>query len=100
MDQMGYLLGGLAVLGITVNEVLRKVEKTSRKFPSCWKCGKHMVQTPVPNVLPDAVIRYLEEYQLTTTVVSRYVCLRGCYRLWYVPPFGQIEKAFFLKEEM
>jgi len=99
MDQMGYLLGGLAVLGITVNEVLRKVEKSSRKFPSCWTCGKHMVQTPVPNVMPDAVIRYLDEHELTTPVVSRYICPKGDYKLWYIPRFGQIEKPFFLKEE-
>ena len=100
MDQMGYLLGGLAVLGITVNEVLRKVEKTSRKFLSCWKCKRKLEQKPVPNVLPDAVIRYLDKHELTTPVVSRYECPRRCYRLWYIPRFGQIEKAFFLKEEM
>lgn len=100
MDQLGYLLGGLAVLGISVNELLRKVERSSRKFPSCITCGKNMEHTPVPNVLPDAVIRYLDEHQLTTPVVSRYVCPKGHYRLWYVPRFGRIEKAFFLKEDM
>src|SRR5687768_11691784 len=100
MDQLCYLLGGLAVLGITVNDILRKVEKSSRKLPWCRTCSKNMEKTPVPNVLPDAVIRYLDKHQLTTPVVSRFMCPKGDYKLWYIPRFGQIEKPFFLKEEM
>lgn len=100
MAEVGYLLGGLMVLGFTVNGLLWKVGRSSRKFPACWKCGRKLEQTPVPNVLPDAVIRYLDQHQLTTVVVSRYECPRRCYRLWYIPRFGQIEKAFFLREEM
>ena len=100
MADVGYLLGGLMVLGFTVNGLLWKVSKPSQKFLSCWKCRRKLEQKPVPNVLPDAVITYLDKHQLTTSVVSRYECPKGCYRLWYIPRFGQIEKAFFLKEEM
>jgi len=32
MDYVGYFLGGLALLGITVDGLLRKVEKHSRSF--------------------------------------------------------------------
>ena len=99
-DQVGYFLGGLAVFAIGVNEVLRKVGKSFRKFLCCMTCGKELKQTPVPNVMPDAVIRYLDQHQLTTPVVSRYECPKGHYRLWYIPRFGQIEKAFFLREAM
>jgi hypothetical protein len=100
MADVGYLLGGLMVLGFTVNGLLWKVGKPSRKFLSCWKCHRKLEQKPVPNVLPDAVIRYLDKHELTTPVVSRYEYPRRCYRLWYIPRFGQVEKAFFLKEEM
>ena len=100
MADVGYLLGGLMVLGFTVNGLLWKVGKPYRKFRACWKCRSKLEQTPVPNVLPDAVIRYLDTHQLTIPVVSRYECPNRCYRLWYIPRFGQIEKAFFLREEM
>jgi len=100
MDQLGFLLGGLMVLGFTVNGLLWKVGRSARKFLSCRDCGKELKQTPVPNVLPDAVIRYLDKHQLTTPVVSRYECPKRHYQLWYIPRFGQIEKAFFLREDM
>ena len=101
MDQViSYVLGGLLVLGFAVNGLLWKVQKSFRKFPWCWDCDRHMEVKPVSNVLPDAVYRYLDEHRLPTSVVSRYECPRGHYRLWYVPRFGQIEKAFFHKEVM
>lgn len=100
MADVGYLLGGLMVLGFTVNGLLWKVGRPYRKFPSCWKCPSKLEQKPIPNVLPDAVIRYLDKHELTTRVVSMYECPRRCYRLWYIPRFGHIEKAFFLREEM
>ena len=100
MADVGFLLGGLMVLGFTVQGLLRKVGKPYRKFLECRKCGLALSQVSVPNVMPDAVIRYLDKHELTTPVVSRYECPRRCYRLWYIPRFGQIEKAFFLKEDM
>jgi hypothetical protein len=100
MADVGYLLSGLMVLGFTVQGLLRKVAKPYKKFLVCRKCGRELQQTSVPNVLPDAVIRYLDKHELTTPVVSRYECPRRCYRLWYIPRFGSIDKAFFLMEEM
>ena len=102
MADIGYLLGGLMVLGFTVQGILRKVEKPYRKSWQCKnrKCGMSVVQKSLPNVMPHAVIRYLDQHELTTPVVSLYECPRRCYRLWYIPRFGQIEKAFFLREEM
>src|SRR5688500_4345322 len=100
MSDVGYLLGGLMILGLTVQGLLRKVEKPYRKLWTCRRCDFALVQKPVPNVMPDEVIRYLDKHELTTPVVSMYECPRRCYRLWYIPRFGQIEKAFFLREEM
>jgi hypothetical protein len=101
MADVGYFLGVLMILGFAVLGLLPKVEKSSRWVPQCRGCKKSMKQTPVPNVLPDALIRYLDQHQLTTSVVSRFECPKGIhYKLWYVPRFGFIEKAFFLREEM
>ena|SRR5687768_2085449 len=101
MADLGYFLGGLMILGFAVLLLLPKVEKSSRWTPTCSGCKKSMKQTPVPNVLPDALIRYLDQHQLTTSVVSRFVCPKGIhYKLWYVPRFGFIDKPFFLREEM
>jgi hypothetical protein len=102
MADVGYLLSGLLVLGFAVQRLLGKVERPYRKLWiwKCRRCDLPLTQKPVPNVMPDAVIRYLDKHELTTPVVSVYDCPRRCYRLWYIPRFGQIEKAFFLREEM
>ena len=100
MDYAGAFLGGLIVLGVTTNELLKKTQKSSQKFPSCWKCGKHMEHVDLPNVMPLDVLRYLDAYRLPVAVVSRYFCPKGDYQLWYIPKFGNTEKAFFLREGM
>jgi hypothetical protein len=100
MDYAGAFLGGLIVLGVTTNELLKKTQKSSQKFPSCRTCGRHMVHVGLPNVLPLEVLRYLDAYRLPVAVVSRYFCPKGDYQLWYIPKFGNTEKAFFLREGM
>ena len=100
MDNVGYLLGGLVVLGFTVDGILRKVNRSFRKFPVCRTCGMNMVRASLPKVLPDEVLKYLDKYKLPAVVASRFVCPKGDYQLWYIPKFGNTEKAFFLKEEL
>ena len=100
MDSVGFFLGGLIVLGITVNELLKKVEKSYRKFPWCKTCDKNLVKVSLPNALPLDVLRYLDAYRLPAAVVSRFICPKGCYQLWFIPKFGNTEKAFFLREDM
>jgi hypothetical protein len=100
MEYAGASLGALVLFGMTVNGLLKKVEKSFRKFPWCHTCGKNMVNLALPKALPEEVIRHLDEYRLPTGVVSRYFCPKGDYQLWYIPRFGNTEKAFFLKEDM
>lgn len=100
MDHAGVFLGALAILGLTVDGLLRKFENPSRKFPWCHTCGKNMVNVASPKGLPEEVLLYLDKHKLTTAVVSRFICPKGDYQLWFIPRFGSTEKAFFLKEEL
>ena len=100
MDAVGYLLGGLVVFGFTVNGLLKRVEKSSRKFPWCRIDGRNMQKVSLPKHLPDEVLRYLDEHQLPAFVVSRYICPNGCYQLWFIPKLGNTERAFFLREQL
>ncbi len=100
MDNVGLFLGGLVVLGIVSDKLLRKVNKSARKFPWCRTCGKNMVTVGLPKFMPEAIIKYLDQYELTPAVVSRFICPRGDYQLWFIPRFGDTERAFFLREEL
>ena len=101
MDQAGIFRGGLVLLAITVDGLLRRVEKSARKFPWCWTCGKHMYTvTTLPRVLPAEMRQYLYRHQLPASVVSRFICPIGHYQLWFIPRFGNAERAFFLREEL
>ena len=100
MDFVGAILGGLIALGIVANELLKKTQKPSKKFPSCRTCDRPMVHVGLPNVLPLDVLRYLDAYRLPAAVVSRFFCPKGCYQLWFIPKFGNTERAFFLREDM
>ena len=100
MDYVGALLGGFALLGLTVEGLLRKVEKSSRKFPTCMTCGTHMLTVGLPKFMPGEVVNHLDKYGLPTATASRYICPKGHYQLWFVPRFGNTEKPFFLREEL
>src|SRR5687768_1379671 len=98
MDNVGALLSGLALLGIVVDGLLRKVEKSARKLPWCRKCGRNMISSALPQDLPTEILQYLHKYKLPAAVASRFVCPKGDYRLWFIPRLGNTERAFFLKE--
>jgi hypothetical protein len=102
MDNVSYLLAGLILFGFTVHGLLNRYDKSVRKFPWCKEpgCGLTMVKAPIPKVLPDQVRWYLMAHDLPATVVTRYKCPRGHYQLWYIPKFGNTERAFFLREEL
>ena len=98
MDQVGVLLGGCALLGITVDGILRKVAKPARKFPWCHDCGKNMNAARLPMFMPGEVVNHVGKYGLPTAAVSRYICPTGCYQLWFIPKLGNTERPFFLRE--
>ena len=100
MVDLGYLLGGLLVLGLTVQGLLRKVENQSRWPPRCRTGGERMVSAPLPKVLPDEVRWHLDKHKLPHDIVMRFKCPRGHYQLWYIPKLGNTERTFFLKEEL
>jgi hypothetical protein len=100
MDLVSYFLGGLVLLGMTANGLLKRIEKSTHKFPSCRTCGKPMARVPLPRVLPAEVLSHLDRYQLPAAAASRFICPKGDYQLWYIPQFGNQEKAFFLREEV
>ncbi len=100
MDYVGVLLGGCALLGITVDGLLRKFEKPVRKFPWCRTCGMNMTIAEPSKVMPGEVSRHLDKYNLPTLAASRFKCPKGHYQLWFIPKFGNTEKAFFLREEL
>jgi hypothetical protein len=100
MDQVGALLGGFALLGIIVDMLLKKFGRTSSKFPQCRSCGRQMQTAGLPMFMPGAVVNHLDMHGLPTAAASRFICPNGHYQLWYVPRFGNTEKAFFLKEEL
>ena len=100
MDNVGVFLGGFALLGITVDGLLRRFEKKARKFPYCRTCGTNMITAGLPKFMPGEVSRYLEQHNLPTQAACRFICPNGHYQLWFIPKFGNTEKAFFLKEEL
>ena|SRR5688500_3457434 len=100
MDDVGYLLGGLAVLGFTVQGLLSRVDRSTRKFPWCKTCGSVMKSFPLLRVFPDEVQWYLDKHKLPPVVVSRFKCPKSHYQLWYIPRLGNTEKPFFLREEL
>jgi hypothetical protein len=100
MDHVGVLLGSMAIFGITVDGLLRKFEKKARKFPYCRTCGMNMNAVGASKFMPGEVSRYLEQYNLPAIAASRFTCPKGHYQLWFIPKFGNTERAFFLKEEL
>ena len=100
MDYMGYFVGGLVVLGMISDKLLRKVENSARKFPWCKTCGKNMVSVSLSKTMPEEVRKYLDKYELPAVAASRFICPKGDYQLWFIPKFGNTEKAFFLREEL
>jgi len=100
MDYVGSFLGGLAILGIISDRLLSKFEKSARKFPWCHTCGKNMITAGLPKFMPGEVLKHLDKHGLPAATASRFICPKGHYQLWFVPRFGNTEKAFFLKEEL
>jgi len=100
MDHVGVLLGSMALFGITVDGLLRKIEKKARKFPYCRTCVLNMNAAGPSKFMPGEVSRYLDQYNLPTLAASRFMCPKGHYQLWFIPKFGNTERPFFLKEEM
>ena len=100
MDQVGALLGGFALLGLTVEGIIRKVEKPARTFPWCKTCGKNMRAVILPRLMPGELSSHLGKHSLPTEAATLYVCPKGHYRLWFVPKLGNTEKAFFLREAL
>ena len=100
MDDIGILLGGLICLGVFSELVMKRFDGSGRQFPWCRTCGKNMISAELPSILPEAVRKYLDRYGLPTFAVSKYVCPKGDYQLWFIPKFYNTEKAFFLKEEL
>jgi hypothetical protein len=100
MDHVGALLGGLALLGIVTDGLLRQVDKRARKFPWCKTCGTNMTAAGLPKFMPGELVNHLDKHGLPTVVASRFICPKGHYQLWFVPKFGNTEKAFFLREEL
>ncbi len=100
MDHVGVLLGGFALLGITMEGLLRKIEKPARKFPYCRTCGMNMITAGPSKFMPGEVSRHLDQHNLPTDAACRYMCPKGHYQLWFIPKFGNTEKAFFLREEL
>ena len=100
MDPVGSILGGLLLLGITVDGLLRKFEKPARKFPWCRTCGLNMNTAEPSKVMPGDVSRHLEHHDLPTQAATMYVCPKRHYQLWFIPKFGNTEKPFFLREEL
>ena len=100
MDYVGSLLGGLLLLGVVTDGLLRKVGKKARKFPCCRTCDREMYRAGPAKFMPGEVSRYLEQHNLPTQAACRFICPNGHYQLWFIPKFGNTEKAFFLKEEL
>src|SRR5690349_15723055 len=97
MVDVGLLVGGLALLAVFADRILRKFEAPSRKFPWCRTCGKNMVSVPLSKALPDEIRRYLEHHELPPVVASKFICPKGCYQLWFIPKFSNTDKAFLLR---
>jgi len=100
MDQVGALLGGCALLGLTVEGIIRKVEKPPRTFPWCLTCGRNMKTVALPRLMPGELSSHLGRHSLPTEAAMLYVCPKEHYRLWFVPKLGNTEKAFLLREAL
>jgi len=100
MVDAGLMLGALVLLTVTTDKVLRKLETSGRKFPWCKTCGKNMVSVALPKFLPEEIRKYLDKHELPPVVVSRFICPKGDYQLWFIPKLSHTETAFFLREEL
>lgn len=100
MEYVGSMLGGVAIAGIISDKLLSKFKKPARKFPCCKTCGNNMITVGLPKFMPGVVLSYLDKYGMPACAASRFICPKGHYQLWFVPKFGNTEKAFFLREEM
>jgi len=59
-----------------------------------------MFAAGMPKFVPGPVSNHLDQHGLPTIAASRFICPKGHYQLWFVPKFGNTEKAFFMKEEL
>ena len=100
MDQIGALLGGFALLGLTVDGILRKVARPRKKFPWCWTCGNQMTAVSLPKFMPGEVASHLGKYGVPTGIASRYICPKGHYQLWFVPKLGNTDEPFVMREQL
>jgi hypothetical protein len=94
------LLFVLAILAAMSDRLLRKFETPSGKFPWCRTCGKNMVRDEQTRPVPDEVRKYMVKNELPLIVLSKFICPKGHYRLWYVPKVSSTENPFFYKEEL
>ena len=98
MDVATLFPSGLIVFGFAVHLLMKRFEKSARRFPWCKNCGKNMVKMQLADNLPAEIQTFLDKHKLPSIVVSKYVC-PGCYRrLWFIPRFGEAEKGLFVTE--
>ena len=100
MDYVGALLGSFVVFGFVVDGLLRRTAKKSRRFLTCRTCDQELHAAGVSKFMPSEVSNYLDKHGLPTPAASRFVCPKGHYQLWFIPKFGNTERAFFFKEEL
>ncbi len=88
---------GLAFMALGINVFLKMISPKGKVFPSCFKCGRPMVQLQhLGTDMPYQIKHYLNKYNLPAHVVRRFICLKGHRELWIAPPVGDQRKSIFV----
>ncbi len=96
MEYASLFVAGLAVFTVAFNSFLKWAEQPKKRFPWCRNCKSNMYRVSILDAhLPYEVQRYLSDYQLPSSVLSKFNCPKGDTELWFIPRLGNATKGLF-----
>ena len=88
-------------VAVGMSAFLKKVGSGGKAFPSCFRCGRPMVQLQhLGSQLPYQITHYLKKYNLPPHVVRRFICPKSHRELWIAPPVGDQRKSLFVSHKL
>ena len=102
MAEVNMLFGGIIVLiALGLYALMQLVGPQGKVFPSCLQCGRPMRLLPHHGRdLPDKIVQYLHQHNLSHLVVRRFVCPRNHRELWIAPPMGEQSKSLMVSKRL
>ena len=109
MEQSILPIATLALFAYGANTLLkyassRNSYKRGGTFPKCLQCGNGGVKVNLAHgvhELPDEIEYRVNKLGLDPEkVVTRYVCVKGCTQMWYLPRLGDMEKGIVRSQRL